>query len=146
MIPDTGGYEAQRRGIEDQYTSTAARNSYSRFLGKQRGERSMSDMTQGFKRSYPGFGASFAPRGMAGPGINSGVMQRSMRNFVGDFNQGYGRAGQDLTQQLQQADLQQADLDAWKTNSLADLEMRKQNEISQAAQYLEALRPLFGGM
>jgi hypothetical protein len=145
MIPDTGAYEAKRRGVEDQYTSSAARNSYTRFLAQQRGERGMSDMSQGFKRSFPTFGASFAPRGMAGPGVNSGVMQRSMKNYVGDFNRNYARAGQELAQGLQGYDLEQADLDAWKTRSLADIEMDKQREISQAAQYLEALRPLFGG-
>ena len=145
MIPDAGGYEAQRRGVDEEYTSSAARNAYSRFLSQQRGQRGMNDMTQGFKRSYPGFGASFAPRGMAGPGVNSGVMQRSMKNYVGDYTRGFARAGQDLTGELQNYDLQRADLDSWRTRSLADIEMAKQREIANAAQYLEALRPLFGG-
>jgi hypothetical protein len=141
-----GAYEAQRRSVEEDYTSKAARNSYTRFLSQKRGERGMSDMSQGFKKSFPSFGASFAPRGMSGPGVNSGVMQRSMKNYVGDFNQGYARAGQELAQGLQGYDLDMADLNSWKTRSLADIEMDRQREISRSAQYLEALRPLFGGL
>ena len=145
MVPDTGAYEGQRRAVEDQYTSSAARNAYTRFLAQQRGQRDMSDMSQGFSKSFPSFGASFAPRGMSGPGMNSGVMQRSMKNYVGDYNRNYARAGQELAQGLQGYDLEQADLNSWRTRSLADIEMAKQREIANAAQYLEALRPLFGG-
>ena len=143
--PDTGKYEAARRGINDQYGGGTAVNAYGRFLGQQRGSRQLTDMSRGFERSYPGFGASFAPRGMTGNGINSGVMQRSMQNYVGDFQRDYARSQQDLTQSLQGYDLQQAQLDAWKQGQLADLELARSQEIANAAMNLEALRNYYGG-
>jgi hypothetical protein len=72
-------------------------------------------------------------------------MQRSMQNYVGDYYRDYARAGQDQTQGLQQFDLEQNRMDAWRTGSLADLELQRTQEIANAAQNLEALRAYFGG-
>jgi hypothetical protein len=142
---DSGYYEGARRGIDDQYAAQMASNTFARTLAQQRGDRSLNMMTQGFKRQAPSFLAGFGRRGFGG-NVQSGVMQRSMQNYVNDFTQQYGQAQNDLTGQLRQFDLTGAQLGAQRSSSYADLELQKAREIAYAAQNIEALRQSLGGV
>lgn len=144
-VPDSGKYEAARRGISDRYGTESATNAYGRFLSQQRGSRQLSDSTRNFNRSMPGFTARFGARGLSGPNAQSGVMQRSMQNYVGDHYRNQARMGQDMTNELQGYDLGQSQLDAWRQSSLADLELQRTQDIASAAANLEALKTYFGG-
>lgn len=137
---DPSVYEAKRRGINDQYTSQSATNAYSRFLSQQRGERTIGDYTQDFKRALPGYSAGYGKRGLAGGGVQSGVYQNAMRNYVGDYGQNVNRLYADQQSQLNQYDLGQADLTAQRDRAMADLEVDKATQIANAASYLQALR------
>lgn len=144
---DAGYYESQRRGVEDDYAARMASNTFARTLAQQRGNRQLSMLTQDFKRQTPSFLAGFGQRGFSGSGgVQSGVMQRSMQNFVGDFTQNYGFAQNDLTSQLRQFDLTGTQLGAQRSGSLADIELQKARDIAYAAQNIEALRQAFGGV
>src|SRR6188474_3293289 len=121
-VTDSGYYESARRGIDTNYAAQMATNTYAQTLSQQRGNRSLSEMQTGFKRSVPGFTSGFAQRGMGGGNVRSGVMQRSMSNYLGDFTRDYGNAQNDLTQSLRQYDLNAAQLGSQRTSSLADLE------------------------
>jgi hypothetical protein len=142
---DAGYYEGARRGIDDQYAAQMASNTFARTLAQQRGDRSLSMMTQGFKRQTPNFLSSFGQRGFGG-NVRSGVMQRSMQNYVNDFTQSYGQAQNDLTGQLRQYDLTGTQLGAQRSGAYADLELQKAREIAYAAQNIEALRQSLGGV
>jgi hypothetical protein len=146
MTADSGYYEAQRRGVEDTYAAGMAQNAFSRTLSQTRGNRSLSDMSRGFNRALPTFTSSFAQRGLGGGGIHSGVMQQSMGNYLGDFTRDYGNAQNDLTDTLRGYDLQGAQLGAQRTSSLADIELARNREIAFAAQNIEALRSMLGGL
>jgi len=141
---DSGYYESQRRGIDDQYAAQLASNTFARTLAQTRGNRDLNLMTQGFKRQTPSFLAGFGQRGFGG-GVRSGVMQRSMQNYVNDFTQQYGTAQNDLTSQLRQYDLTTQQLGAGQANSYAELELQKARDIAYAAQNIEALRQAWGG-
>jgi hypothetical protein len=143
---DSGAYERQKRDIEYDYGNQATTNAYGRFLSQQRGERQLGDMSRSFQNSYAPYKAQFGQRGLAGPGINSGVQHQAMQNYVGDYMRNYGWAQQDLTQQLQQYDMNQANLDAFHQQSLADLEAQKAQQIASDAQAIEYLRQLVGGL
>lgn len=143
-MADYGGYERQKGDIEYRYTQDAANNAYGRFISQQRGQRQLGDMSRQFGRSYAPYKATFGQRGLAGGGINSGTMQQSMRNFIGDYGRNYLRTQQDVTQGLQQYDLNQSNLDAWRSQALADVETQKANEIAQAAQNLQWLQDMLG--
>jgi len=145
-IPDAGYYESARRGVNDQYAAQMAANTYSRTLSQQRGNRNLSEFQTGFKRSVPGFTSQFGQRGFGGGGVRSGVMQRSMSNYLGDYTRQYGDMQNDLTEQLRQFDLNAAQYGSQRTSALADLELQKQREIAFAAQNVEALRSVFGGL
>ena len=145
-IPDAGYDESARRGVNDQYAAQMAANTYSRTLSQQRGNRNLSEFQTGFKRSVPGFTSQFGQRGFGGGGVRSGVMQRSMSNYLGDYTRQYGDMQNDLTEQLRQFDLNAAQYGSQRTSALADLELQKQREIAFAAQNVEALRSVFGGL
>ncbi len=141
-----GSYERQKRDVEYDYGQQTAQNAYGRFLSQQRGQRTLGDMSMNFQRGYSPYKASFGQRGLSGSGIQSGVQRQAMGNFVGDYLRDYGYANQDLTQQLQQYDLNQQNLNAFRQQSLADIEAEKAQQIANDAQALEYLRQLVGGL
>jgi hypothetical protein len=143
---DQGYYEAGRRGVEDTYAAGMAANAFSRTLSQTRGNRSLGDMTRSFQRQLPTFTSSFGQRGFGGGGVKSGVMQRSMSNYLGDFTRDYGNTQNDLTDQLRQYDIQGAQLGAQRTSALGDLELQRSREIAFAAQNIEALKGMLGGL
>ena len=143
---DAGNYERQKRDVEYDYGNQVATNAYGRFLSQQRGERGLGDMTRNFQQGYAPYKAQFGQRGLAGPGVNSGVQQQAMGNYVGDYARNYGWGQQDLTQQLQQYDQQRMGFDAFRQQSLADIEAQKAQQIANDAQALEWLRQMVGGL
>jgi hypothetical protein len=143
---DAGAYERQKRDVEYDYGNQSATNAYGRFLSQQRGQRGLGDMTRGFEQSYAPYKAQFGQRGLAGGGIQSGVQQQAMSNYVGDYARNYGYGQQDLTQQLQQYDMNQNNLDAFRQQSLGDIEAQKAQAIANDAQAIEYLRQLVGGL
>ena len=145
-ITDSGYYESARRGIEDQYAAQMAANTYSKTLAQTRGKRQLAEMQTGFKRQLPGFMSQYGARGFGGGLGRSGIMQQSMSNYLGDFNRSYGTAQNDLNESLRQFDLTSAQLGSSRSSSLAELELQKSREIAFAAQNIEALRSIFGGL
>jgi hypothetical protein len=146
MTVDSGYYESLNRGVNQEYAAGMAANTYSQTLARNRGNRDLDLMQTSFQRSVPGFASSFAQRGFGGGGVKSGVMQRSMSNYLGDYQRTYTGAQQDLTDQLRKYDLTSAQLGAQRTSSLADIELQKAREIQMAAQNIEALRSALGGL
>ena len=143
---NTSQYTRESNNLQYRYNTERATNAYGRFLSQQRGTRSLGDLSRGFKQQLPTYRAQFNPRGLAGPGIQSGTMQRSMGNYLGGYARDYGRIQQDATREAQNYDLQAAQLDAAYNNSLLDIEQRKKGDIANAARAIEALRPYLGGM
>jgi hypothetical protein len=145
-IPNYGGYERATGDINYKYSTDAATNAYGRFISQQRGQRQLGDMQQAYGRAYPGYKAQFAQRGMAGPGVQSGVMQGAMNRYVGDYAQQYQRAQQDQTLEGQQYDMSQRNLDEWRQQSLAAIEAQKADDIANAALNLQYWQKSMGGL
>ena len=143
---DSGYYEGLRRGVEQEFAAGMAGNTYSQTLARNRGNRDLSMMQSSFRRGVPGFTSTFAQRGFGGGVGKSGVMQKAMSNYLGDFQRSYSGAQQELTDQLRQYDLTGAQMRARRTSSIADIELQKAREIQMAAQNIEALRGMLGGL
>lgn len=143
---NSGYYAQQASDVQYRANTDLANNAYGRFLSQQRGSRGLGDMRTAFNRQLPGYKASWSQRGMAGPGIQSGVYQRGLSNTMGDFARDYGRMQQDNQQELNNYDLQAAGINAYLNSSLANIEQQKQNDIANAALMIEALRPFLGGL
>ena len=144
MAYNYGGYERQKGDIDYQYSRDSINNAYGRFISQQRGQRGLGDMQRQFGRSYAPYKAQFGQRGLSGGGINSGSMKESMNRYVGDYGRQYLRNQQDVTSQLQQYDLGQENLDAWRSDALSNLESDKANEIAAAAANLQWLQETLG--
>lgn len=145
-VPDTGYYEQQRRGINEQYGVDSANNAYSRFLSQQRGERDLSGMQREYKRSFPQVRAIGAQRGLTGGGLKSGSFTQAMQRYMGDYTRSYGEAQNDLTESLRQFDLNQTQATVNRDNALAQIDLDKAREIAFAAQNIEQLRSMLGGL
>jgi len=146
MAYDYGGYERARGDIDYKYSTDSTNNAYGRFISQQRGSRQLGDMTRGFQRQYPRNTASFAQRGVAGGGVKSGIMNEAMNRYIGDYTRDYGRAQQDITQGLQQYDLNQANLNQWRKDSISGLEAQKANEIARAAEGIQYIKQMLGSL
>lgn len=142
---DSGAFERNKRDISSQYDRDSITNAYGRFLSQQRGERSLGDMSRSFGRQYAPQKASFGQRGFT-PGITAGPQQESMRRFIGDYGREYGRTQQGITQELQQFDQNQAYLDSWKQQALADLQAEKAQAIANTATGIQSARNYYGGL
>ena len=144
-LVDSGYYESQRRGIEQGYAANMAANTFGRTLSQTRGNRDLNMMRQNFGRAVPSFTSGFAQRGF-GAGIKSGAMQQSMGRFLGDYHHPVRAGAERSHRQLRQYDLQDAQYGAQRTNAYADLELAKARDIAFAAQNIEALRQMLGGL
>lgn len=145
MAIDVSGFERQRRSYGDQYASQAAINALGRFNAQQRGDRNAFDYTQSYQRQAPTFTSSYARRGLTGGGVQSGVYQNALKNYVGDYTTGLNRMYADTQNELNQYDLNAANLQAERDRAFADIEVDKAKEIANAAQYLTLLRNQYGG-
>ena len=143
MAIDTSVYTRQEQGIQNDYAAKSAANTYSRFLSQQRGDRGITDYQQQFNRSLPGVTASYAKRGLAGGGVQSGVYGKAMQTYVGDYQQNLNRQLSDQQTDLRQYDLTEAQLSSARDKALSDMETDKAKEIAMAASYLSALKPQF---
>lgn len=141
-----GDYLRKKSAVEYDYGNNLATNAYGRFLGQQRGQRTLGDMSTNLGRQMPKFRAQFGQRGLAGPGVRSGVQHQAMTNYLGDYARDYGRAQQDITQGTQQFDLADQRLGAFRQQSLTDIDTEKANQIANDAQALEYLRSIVGGI
>lgn len=144
--PNYGGYERSKRDVDYKYSNDATTNAYGRFISQQRGSRQLGDLNRSFERSYPGYKAQFGRRGLLGGDVKSGTMRNAMSNYVGDYARTYGRGQQDVVQELQQYDLNQNRLNDWRSQSMADIEAQKANDIAAAADGILYLRELLGGL
>lgn len=145
MAVDVSRFEGRRRAIGDEYAGKKVAADFGRFTSQQRGSRQLGDYRRNFQRGQGSFMNGFAQRGLTGGGVRSGAFQRSLSNRLQDFQRGEGRIRQDMQMADQRWDLENARIDAWRQNALADLEMEKQREIAMAALNIQAIRPLIGG-
>jgi hypothetical protein len=144
--PDYGGYTRKKADVEYKYGNDATQNAYGRFLGQQRFSRDRGDDKRQFGRQYAPNSATFGQRGVSGAGINSGIRDQGMSDFVGDYARGQQRSYQDQTLQNQQYDLNQAQSDQWRQTALQGIETDKANEIAWTAQNITELKQLLGGL
>jgi hypothetical protein len=68
-----------------------------------------------------------------------------MRNYVGDYQQQLNRGYADTQNEMNQYDLNAANMVADRDRAFADIEVDKAKEIANAAAYLTQLKSQFGG-
>ena len=135
------GYNQKKRSAGSGYASKQAANTYAKFLSQQRGARKKFDIQQGYEKQAPKIVGGFTKRGLAGPGVKSGIYDRGLTDFaqqnfrdMADFN-----SEQDM--EMQQFDLNSRQARAEYDQQIAELEAQKQASIANAAATLSAFKP-----
>lgn len=118
---------------------------YSRFLNKQRGTRDTADLTRQYEQRVPGLIGGYTQRGLAGPGMQSGIFQKGLTEFDVGRQNAMGDLALKQSEQENVFNQQDAMTRADYQNALADLEMQKQKEIADSAATLAAFKPYLGG-
>lgn len=141
---DYMGFNQRKRAATGQYGARAAQNAYAQFLSQQRGARKKFDFGQQTEKMAPQVVTSFTKRGLAGPGVQSGVYERGLQDFATERTRGLADIEREQNEELQTMKLQDAQDRADYDAQIAALEAEKQNAIAQAAATLTAFKPFLG--
>jgi len=138
---DNSPYQTQKDARKAQYGAATARNAYSRFLGQTRGTRNLADMQKAQEKQAPAYVSSFRQRGIAGPGIQSGIFTKGLQDYANQQFTDMSREQQDLNNELYGYDLTERQNAADYGSSIADIEAEKNREIAQVAATLKSYQP-----
>jgi len=153
---------AQQRGSRertDLFTNVRqGRNTLNTDIG-----RYQQDRTRSYQQGYDPYAAQYGARGLVGGGVTSGVQRSGMQDYNQDYRRDtnraqfdYGRALHRLnrgfrtdlsrsrvntSEEMNQFDLNQANIQSNKTNALAALQAQRARERAMMAQWLTALQP-----
>lgn len=133
MAYDPSLFEAERRGLAQQFEAQSAMNEYARFLAQQRGTRQLGEFQEGVRKQVPRFGRVYGRRGLYGQGINSGLFNRAVGEFGAQAATQQQQLQQQLAEQQREFELTGANYLANYQAALADLEARKAREIGATA-------------
>ena len=133
----SSAYNQSVRSVNDDFAAKRTANTFSRALSARQGARKLTDFQTGFRRQVPQFQANYANRGLG----QSGIYQRALRNFTGDYAQDFSRMQEDNAAQGYQFDINDRTMVAERDRVLADLELQKAQRIAQTAMNINALKP-----
>jgi hypothetical protein len=142
---DYMGYNQRKRAAHGTYGAATARNAYAQFLSQQRGSRKKFKFGEETEKLAPKVVTSFTQRGLAGPGVRSGVYERGLQNFAKERFEGAADIDREQNEEMQQLDLERRQTQADYDQQIAELESQKQAAIAQAAATLSAFKPFLGG-
>jgi hypothetical protein len=117
---------------------------YANFLAQQRGTRDKFRVQEQYERDVPRAVSSFSQRGLAGPGVRSGVYSRGLGDLARKNFDSLSDIDFDMNAANNQFKLDTAETDAEYNAFLADIETQKQNQIGNTAATLTAFRPFLG--
>jgi hypothetical protein len=128
------------RSARTQRDATLAQNAYSRFLSQQRGDRELRSLGEQTNRDLGALSAAYSQRGLR----NSGLQQQARNEFG---TQAF-RSEQDIrnqtAQQLDMANLSDAQAQAAYESAVQEAEIAKANSIAQLAAELLNYYPFMG--
>jgi hypothetical protein len=138
-------YGQRRNAATGSYGARAAQNAYAQFLSQQRGSRKKFQFGEQTEKMAPKVVSSFTQRGLAGPGVRSGVYERGLTDFAKQRFEGLSDINRQFDEEAQQLKLDDAQNIADYNQQIAQLEAEKQASIAQAAATLSAFKPFLGG-
>ena len=137
-------YGQRKRTAGSQYGASAAKSAYSQFLAQQRGNRQVFDINKQFEQAAPGLVNSYTKRGLAGPGVQSGIYSKGLTDFANRKTEDINASQMGTAQDIQQMKLEDAgNLDAYNAQ-FNQLEFEKNSNIANTAASLTAWKPFLG--
>lgn len=138
-------YSSRNQNIGDTYSAGASRNAYAQFLARTRGSRKVEDLTRQYKQQAPKLVSGFAQRGLAGPGVRSGVYQNALNKFAQQNVTDTYRLNEDIAGEVRGLEFDAADLLNKYNRDLIDSEAQKAADIARQAATLNSFKPFIGG-
>ena len=138
---DYMGYNQKKRAAGSGYASKQAANTYAQFLSQQRGARKKFGIQQDYEKQAPKVVGSFTKRGLAGPGVQSGIYQRGLTDFAQQNFMDLSDLNRDQDEEMQRLQFEGRQNTAEYDQQIAELEAQKQASIAQAAATLSAFKP-----
>lgn len=135
------GYNQKKSKALGDYQSKTSANTYARFLSQQRGARKKFDLEKGVEKQTPRVVGSFTRRGLAGPGVQSGIYQKGLTDFAQENFRNMADLNSEQDMEMQQFDLNSRQAQAEYDQQIAELEAQKQASIANAAATLSAFKP-----
>ena len=136
----TSQYNRSVQGVNDDFAAKRTANTFSRTLAQRRGSRNISDYQRNFRTQLPQYQQNFARRNMA----DSGVYQKALGRYTGDYSRGLSRMQEDNAAQQYQFDINDATLVAERDRVLQDLALQKAQQIAMTAMHINSLKPYMG--
>ena len=106
-------------------------------LGQQRGQRSLSKLTQQLTEGFQPKMAEYGQRGLAGPNVTSGIQRKGLERYAATMQEQLGDATQQLQDEANMAATQEANEQAQLDDYLAQLELQKKQNVINAATALK---------
>jgi hypothetical protein len=138
------GYGKRKRAAGSQYGASAAKSAYSQFLAQQRGNRQVFDINKQFEKAAPRLVSGYTQRGLAGPGVQSGIYNRGLTDFANQKTEDINTSQMGTAGEIQQSKLGDAQSYADYQAQLAQLEFEKNSNIANTAASLTAWKPFLG--
>lgn len=138
--PNLSRYATAKRNVNDDFAAKESAYQFSRRLSQRRGSRDLADARRSFSRSQPNFQASWGSRGMG----DSGFYKEALQRRTSDYTRNLGRMQEDQQSDLNRLDMQRASDEQARNRALADIDLRKAEEIANVGRWLEQLRPYLG--
>ncbi len=142
---DFMGYGQRKQAAFNQFGAKGASATYANFLAQQRGARKKFDLQQSYEKETPRLISQFSKRGLAGPGVRSGIYNRGLTDFAQRNVRDFGDLQSEMDQEQQRFDLENRQRRADYDSQIAQLKAEKDAQIAQAAATLSAFRPFLGG-
>ena len=138
------GYNQRKRAALSSYGAKTAQNAYSRFLSQQRGARRKFGLQEQQQRETPRVVGGFTRRGLAGPGVQSGIYQKGLQDLAKRYTQEMSDLDFELGAEQGQFDLNERQYLAELQDEERAAEEEKRRQIAEAASTLTAFRPFLG--
>jgi len=139
------GFGARRNAAFGQFGAKNAASTYANFLAQQRGTRQKFEIGEQYEKDAPRTVSRFSRRGLAGPGVRSGIYARGMTDLGKKNFDDLSRVQFDMDASQNQLGLDMAQNEADYNAQIAEIESQKQAQIAQAAATLAAFKPYLGG-
>jgi len=112
-------------------------NQAAAFQGQKRGARRLEDISRVYSESYQPLVSSFGRRGLGGPNIQSGIRRSSLSRYAEKFQRDLGAETQNIQADLNNIAMQEADSQADLEDYIAELRLRKAQQIMATAAGLQ---------
>lgn len=126
----------QQQAIRRRLATTLA-NQQAAFLGQQRGQRSLADITRAAARGFRPMQAAYGQRGLGGPSVKSGIRRAGLARYAEQYQRDIGAETQRLQDELNQLALSESASQQDLEDYINQLRLQKAQEIMASAAALK---------